>query len=161
MTTRNGTQDAATAHVPKLVLIELDRFKASFQPGVVALLPFTVLIGRNGSGKSTLVEALQWIDATLRRDAVEACKRYFGVHDLVNLRSQAAQLFFAIGLEWELAGKRWRYRVKVNEDADGITPHLVEEELSTGAKRAKQTVLSGPESPDRLALWRAPFCQDA
>lgn len=156
MTAPHGPQDAVTApqNAP-LVWIKLERFKASFRPDPVRLLPFTVLIGRNGSGKSTLVEALQWLDVTLRRDAVEACKRYFGVHDLLNLRSQTSRPFFEIVTGWQVAGHDWQYRVRVEEDPDGITPRLVGEDLSTGSGKNRQTAIAAPESSDRLSLWRA------
>jgi predicted ATPase len=81
----------STNYKPPRLLAEvtMERFKAAFKPGPIQLQPFNVLIGRNGSGKSTRIEALQWLDTTIRRDAREASDRYFGVRDLVNLRSRA------------------------------------------------------------------------
>jgi predicted ATPase len=140
---------------PTLKSIRLERFKAAFKPDPVELTPFTTLIGRNGSGKSTLLEAMQWVDATLRRDAVEACKRYFGVHDLINLRSRAERPFFALHSTWEVGGQAWEYSIKVEEDADGTTPRIVSEQLASGVGRGRTVELSQPESTDRLALWRA------
>src|SRR5438309_592962 len=83
--------------------VRLERFKAAFKPEPVPLRPFNVLIGRNGSGKSTLVEALQWIDTTMRRDAREACGRYWGIHDLINLRGWKATPFFRLTFTWDAA----------------------------------------------------------
>jgi predicted ATPase len=141
--------------MPRLSAINLQRFKAAFEPGVITLLPFTVLIGKNGSGKSTLIEALQWIDATLRQDAVNASARYFGVHDLINLRSRGLRPFFAIKLEWALDKKTLNYEIRVEEDDDHTTPRIATEELSTEKKKGRTVVLSGPESSDRLSLQRA------
>lgn len=47
-----------------------------------------------------MLEALQWIDSTLRRDAREASDRYRGVIDLINLRSQVKIPYFAVRLVW-------------------------------------------------------------
>jgi len=156
--TKRTPPDTADVQPPtlRLVMIEMERFKAAFKPGGVALMPFTVLVGRNGSGKSTLIEALQWIDSTLRRDAIAACTRYFGVHDLVNLRSRKSPLFFELHLEWgESDQDRLKYRVRVEEDQDGLTPRLTMETLWRGSGRAREVLIEGPESTDRLALWRA------
>jgi predicted ATPase len=89
--------------------VRLERFKAAFKPAPIKLRPFNVVIGRNGSGKSTLIEALQWLDATIRRDAREACDRYHGIRDLINLRSQTDVPFFQLTLKWHFL----RYEVKV------------------------------------------------
>lgn len=82
----------------RLRKVSIGRFKAVCGEQVVALAPFTVLVGRNGSGKSTLVEALQWIDAALRKDANAACDPYRGIQDLIN--KQSPQRSFQIGLDW-------------------------------------------------------------
>src|SRR2546423_440179 len=84
----------------RLARVQLERFKAAFKPAEVQLRPFTVLIGRNGSGKSTLVEALQWIDTAMRRDAREASDRYPKLSDLINYRSHTAPLYFVVRLAW-------------------------------------------------------------
>lgn len=125
----------------RLSEIQIQRFKAAFKPKPVALDRFNVVIGRNGSGKSTLLEALQWLDRTIRIDAREASDRYFGVRDLINLRSQSGQPYFEIGLTWspeESSAPEIRYRVKV-EDRDGA-PFIASEDLSTsrGSKRIQK-----------------------
>src|SRR5713101_7113017 len=84
----------------RLSRVLLQRFKAAFKPPEVLLRPFTVVIGRNGSGKSTLIEALQWLDTTMRRDAREATDRYSKLPDLINYRSQTNPLYFAVHLNW-------------------------------------------------------------
>jgi len=88
---------------PNLVMtsFRLERFKAAFEPDAVDLHPFTVLVGRNGSGKSTLLEALQWIDTSMRFDARRACERYYGIRDLVNLRSRISPPFFQLAMTWK------------------------------------------------------------
>lgn len=111
--------------------VRIQRFKAAFKPAPIPLRPFNVVIGRNGSGKSTLLEALQWLDVTLRRDAREASDRYYGIRDLINLRSQAAQPFFDLTLTWRADAPESlpvRYRVKV-EEREGA-PFIAEEDLS-------------------------------
>lgn len=168
----------STTDAPELLIlteVKLERFKAAFQPGPIALRPFNVVIGRNGSGKSTLLEALQWLDGTIRRDAREASDRYAGVGDLINLRSQDP--YFKLALKWTNDGDRplWRYTVRVESD-EGV-PRVSEEELAlldARGRRSRQYVATGPEgrwvqpdgdatSPgrfpvaesDRLALVRA------
>ena len=74
--------------VLSLTEVRLERFKAAFKPDPIHLGGFNVVIGRNGTGKSTLLEALQWLDGTIRQDARTASERYHGVHDLINLRSR-------------------------------------------------------------------------
>jgi predicted ATPase len=138
--------------LPSLTSVTLERFKAAFQPGRIQLRPFTVLIGKNGSGKSTLVEALQWIDSTLRRDAVEASKRYFGVHDLFNVRSRIKPPYFQLTLEWTHGDETLTYTVKVEESPDQRTPRIASETLS---KNDTETLVAAPEADDRLALWRS------
>ena len=76
----------------------LSNFKAVLGRQRIPLSPLSVLIGRNGSGKSTLIEALQWIDTTLRRDANAACDPYRGIGDLVHKASPTP--FFSIRLDW-------------------------------------------------------------
>jgi predicted ATPase len=151
------TPDPPPADQPPLWIqaVTLERFKASFKPGRIELSPFTVLIGRNGSGKSTLIEALQWLDTTLRMHAVEACRRYFGIHDLINLRSGTRPLYFKIGLEWHAEPEPRVYEVKVVEDDDERTPVITEERLVEGTGPKPRTILTGPESSDRLALMHA------
>ncbi|WP_422114678.1 AAA family ATPase [Brachybacterium sp. UNK5269] len=115
----------------RLTEINLQRFKAAFKPGPVELGPFTTIIGRNGSGKSTLIEALQWIDTAIRRDAREASDRYRSIADLVNLRSQADPNYFQISLKWiseEIEDLEYiKYAIKVI-DYDGI-PRIALESL--------------------------------
>lgn len=125
---------------PDLLLssVRLERFKAAFEPNKVELHPFTILTGKNGSGKSTLLEALQWIDTTVRFDARRACERYYGIRDLVNLRSRASPAFFQLTVIWKYAeaGSEGledqtviEYRVKVEQDRDGRTPIVAGEWL--------------------------------
>jgi len=111
--------------------VKLERFKAAFRPDPLSLSPFAVLIGRNGSGKSTVLEALQWLDIALRHDAVRACERYSGIHDLLNVRSRSQNTrYFKLFLDWSEkeeretpAGKQnrlhARYEVRVNESVEG------------------------------------------
>jgi len=151
---------------PFLSEVQLERFKAAFKPEPIRLQRFNVLIGRNGSGKSTLLEALQWLDTTIRRDAREACDRYYGVGDLINLRSQSV-LKFGLTLTWKVPGSRispLRYHVEV-EEREG-TPRIASEELATlrpSGRRLERYIftpgrgereISGVvvREPDRLAL---------
>jgi predicted ATPase len=145
MTKKNG-QEQPPDDVEERWLseVQIQRFKAAFKPKPIALRRFNVVIGRNGSGKSTLLEALQWIDVTIRRDAREACDRYFGIRDLINLRSQAEQLFFELTLTWSGQEPPIRYRVRV-EDDDGL-PLIAREELSPVRGRGR------PKEKDRY-LW--------
>lgn len=111
--------------------VSLHRFKAAFEPPPAQFGRFTLLIGRNGSGKSTVLEALQWIDTTLRRDAREACERYRGMLDLVNLRSQYRTPWFAIDLEWvddAAPGTTLRYSLTVEATNDN-SPRVAGESL--------------------------------
>ncbi|HEX6898867.1 MAG TPA: ATP-binding protein [Thermoanaerobaculia bacterium] len=170
---RPGSEPAQVEEQPELYrlsTVQLEKFKAAFKPRPVELDRFNVVIGRNGSGKSTLLEALQWLDTTIRRDAREASDRYFGVRDLINLRSQSGQPFFEIGLTWspeETSAPEVRYRVRV-EDRDGA-PFITSEDLSMVREgRPSQKILEtrGPgerflhengvgidiREPDRLAL---------
>ncbi len=161
--------------------VRLERFKAAFKPEPVPLRPFNVLIGRNGSGKSTLIEALQWIDTTMRRDAQEACVRYWGIHDLINLRGWPTIPFFELTLTWGAAaeGDKTQYAVKV-EESDSM-PFIAKEELSLlhEGRRAQTKFISTVDrghriirplgddtqmlshfDPDRLALATAPTSND-
>jgi predicted ATPase len=124
------TEETATLESPLLSEVRLERFKAAFKPNPIPLQPFNIVIGRNGSGKSTLLEALQWLDTTIRRDAREACDRYFGVGDLINLRSQSLVPHFELSLTWTFHdAPRLRYRLRV-EESNG-TPVITREELFT------------------------------
>ena len=118
--------------VLSLVEVRLERFKAAFKPAPIRLGGFNVVIGRNGTGKSTLLEALQWLDGTIRQDARTASERYHGVHDLINLRSRTQIPYFCIDLSWrELAAETSvSYALKVRESEDGATPAVMSEELS-------------------------------
>ena len=138
--TTTDEQMTARYDSPALLLssVRLERFKAAFATGDVELHPFTVLIGRNGSGKSTLLEALQWIDTSVRFDARRACERYYGIRDLVNLRSRTSPPYFQLTMRWKYAESRVEddqdkleieYRVKVEQDRDGRTPIIVGEWL--------------------------------
>lgn len=127
----------------RLVSVRPERFKAAFKPDAVALNDFNVIAGRNGSGKSTLLECLQWLDVAIRRDAREACDRYFGIADLINLRSQAKTPYFLIELRWscddddEIGAS---YSVKVVDD-DGI-PRVSEESLEVWDESGKRAIVS-------------------
>jgi energy-coupling factor transporter ATP-binding protein EcfA2 len=106
--------------------VQMERFKAAFQPEPLSLCPFTLIIGRNGSGKNTVLEALQWLDVAMREDAVRACHRYSGIHDLLNIRSRGENTrYFKLTLHWatgtngELDGPKARYELRVNESMDG------------------------------------------
>jgi energy-coupling factor transporter ATP-binding protein EcfA2 len=156
------------ASVVRLAEVRLERFKAAFLPPPIPLRGFNVVIGRNGSGKSTLLEALQWLDATIRRDAREASDRYFGVGDLVNLRSRVDVPYFAIGLTWALADSReLRYDVRVQVSGDGLpiiaSEHLdliddsgavIKSFVTTETRGQRAIVDTGVvvRDPDRLAL---------
>jgi predicted ATPase len=154
--------------------VTLERFKAAFQPAAIPLNPFTILIGRNGSGKSTLLEALQWIDTTMRYDARTACDRYYGIHDLINLRSQTKSPYFSIALEWErlpedpgTAEHSWWYSIFVLEDDDEYTALITREYLSLYRPRGRDTRywiktedngrrMLWPEDPLRTAIFEEP-----
>ncbi|HEY3351848.1 MAG TPA: ATP-binding protein [Polyangia bacterium] len=117
--------------------ITIERFKAAFKPGLVQLRPFTVIIGRNGSGKSTLLEALQWLDTTMRHDARRASERYYGVGDLINLRTQTSPGFFKLKLTWTggTLARPVTYEVRVQQDAhDDHMPRIAREQLSAGKR---------------------------
>jgi predicted ATPase len=133
--------------------VQIQRFKAAFEPPPIMLNPFNVVIGRNGSGKSTLLEALQWIDATIRRDAHEACDRYLGIRDLINLRLQASPSYFELILTWpgqEPAEPSVRYRVRVEDDKGA--PWIAQEELFTVHGGRTQTKYLETKSTGERAL---------
>jgi predicted ATPase len=153
--------------------VTIERFKAAFKPGPIPMQSFNVVIGANGSGKSTLIEALQWLDNTIRRDARDASDRYFGVHDLINLRSRTDVPYFQMKLVWasDNDSPAVRYRLKV-EEQDG-NPYVAEEELVSLSDRGRTAStfietrsrgerlvcsMEGPQEhfpfqePDRLAL---------
>jgi predicted ATPase len=133
--------------VPALVELRIERFKAAFQPGPVALQPFNVIIGRNGSGKSTLLEALQWLDATIRRDAREASDRYFGIGDLVNFRSKTRK--FDVALTWSAGAGQLRYRVSVGDDGHGTPIIRTEELVQIGSAKHRSALISTTKAGQR------------
>ena len=100
--------------------VKLERFNAAFKPTPIPQQRFNVLIGRNGSGKSTVLEALRWIDTAIRRDAREACTRYWGIRDLISLRSRTDALYFNLTLT---RNGRARYDLRV-ADADSASGRL-------------------------------------
>ena len=133
--------------------VQIQRFKAAFEPPPIKLNPFNVVIGRNGSGKSTLLEALQWIDATIRRDAHEACDRYLGIRDLINLRLQASPSYFELMLTWpgqEPSEPSVRYRVRIEDDKGA--PWIAQEELFTVHGGRTQTKYLETKSTGERAL---------
>lgn len=152
----------------RLVAVRPERFKAAFKPLSIELEPFNVVIGRNGSGKSTLLEALQWLDTAIRRDAREACDRYFGMSDLINARSQSVPPYFQIGLQWvdqEDDSVAVAYSIKVVDD-NGL-PRVESESLVVRNAGADRKVIRTEDGvrmigtgastvrvvdPDRLAL---------
>jgi predicted ATPase len=156
--------------------VQLERFKAVYKPAEVKLRPFTVLIGRNGSGKSTLIEALQWIDTAIRRDAREASDRYLKFSDLINYRSRTNPLYFVVRLGWghaETADSEVEYEIKVQVARDGANPEIAEEhmritnhlgsrDLIATRKGARQFLSPDGKprdtfaEPERLALARGP-----
>ena len=157
--------------------VRLERFKAAFKPEPIPLRPFNVLIGRNGSGKSTLVEALQWIDTTMRRDAREACVRYQGIHDLINLRGWPEIPFFELTLTWDAATARDKTQYTVKVEESDSTPLIAKEELSSRRPQTKfistaerghriirplgdDTQMLSQFDTDRLALATAPTAND-
>lgn len=132
--------------------VTLERFKAAFKPGPIPMQSFNVVIGANGSGKSTLIEALQWLDNTIRRDARDASDRYFGVQDLINLRSRADVPYFQMTLVWAATNQSpaIRYRLKV-ENQDG-NPYIAEEDLVvlSDRGRASATYIETKNRGERL-----------
>lgn len=147
------TEKPVSLDLPWLSEVQLERFKAAFKPAPIPLQLFNVVIGRNGSGKSTLLEALQWLDTTLRRDAREACDRYFGIHDLINLRAQSTGTpYFSLSLTWTSPDLQHplRYKVQVEESRD--VPVITREELFTlrPSGRPLDSYLSTVDQGERL-----------
>lgn len=141
----------------RLVLesVQLERFKAAFRPDPLSLSPFTVIIGRNGSGKSTVLEALQWLDLAMRHDAIRACERYSGIHDLLNIRSRGKTRFFKLILRWSAANTDGRavsaeYAVRVNESVDQV-PLIHSESLVVRGPRAEVQVIQTETEGTRTA----------
>lgn len=158
---------------PLLTEIRLERFKAAFKPAPLGLGPFNVIIGRNGSGKSTLVEALQWVDTALRHDVNRACDRYFGIRDLINLRSHEEPPYFEVSLRWDDGeSDDWSYDLVV-EDHEGLARvqgeflkcgDAVYIEPGGGGIRLLRDPSGRPvevREPDRLALGRVVDVPDA
>jgi predicted ATPase len=141
---------------PLLTKVRLERFKAAFKPEPIALGPFNVIVGRNGSGKSTLLEALQWLDTTLRHDTRRASERYYGVRDLINLRSRVDPPYFELGLWWcDEQSHDWFYGLRVVDD-EGLAK-IDWERLTTGKDVVIDTASEADRElrePERLALGR-------
>ena len=131
--------------------VKLERFKAAFKPDPIPLQGFNVLIGRNGSGKSTVVEALQWIDTAIRHDARVACERYWGIRDLINLRSRTDVLYFNLTLTWN---EQTRYEIRV-ADIDSA-PAITAEELCllNEQGRPAQCFISTDAEGHRVIYWQ-------
>ncbi|MFY9821836.1 MAG: AAA family ATPase [Thermoanaerobaculia bacterium] len=145
--------DQANAENRWISEVQIQRFKAAFKPDPIQLSRFNVVIGRNGSGKSTLLEALQWLDATIRRDAREACDRYYGIRDLINLRSQSEKPYFELSLTWSSKtadNLPLRYEVRV-EDRDG-TPVIAREELAAVRKGPRLKRYIYPRGDERVIV---------
>ena len=165
---REELANADDVYTLRLTSVRPEKFKAAFKPSAVPLSPYNVIVGRNGSGKSTLLESLQWLDTAIRRDAREACDRYFGMSDLINARSQNNPSFFQIFVEWEAhedASVTASYAIKVVDD-NGL-PKIVSEELTVRSGGSDRRVIQTEDSirtigtglslvrvldPDRLAL---------
>jgi predicted ATPase len=149
--------DATASQRFFLRTVTLERFKAAFKPDPIDLRPFNVLIGRNGSGKSTLLEALQWMDTTMRIDARAASDRYFGVRDLINLRSESTMFRIRLGFrqddEPDDDEHLVSYDVKVKSEEDG-TPHIAEERLWVGPAGRKDFYIKHNQSKGRLLCAR-------
>lgn len=154
---------------PLLTKVRLERFKAAFKPDPVGLGPFNVIVGRNGSGKSTLLEALQWVDTTLRHDTRRASQRYYGVRDLINLRSRVEPPYFELGMCWcDDHGADWFYGLRVVDD--GGLAKVDWERLTSGndvfidsasegareVREAERLALSRFSSPESGAGGRSP-----
>ncbi|WP_295016180.1 AAA family ATPase [uncultured Micrococcus sp.] len=135
--------------------VHIERFKAAWKPDRIPLQDFNVVIGRNGSGKSTMIDALQWIDTALRRDAREACEKFGSISDLINLRSQSSPNYFKISVEWTLDDVDGRlstvtYAVQVS-DSDGL-PHITSESLTTVDDDGNTSTLIETEAYDRRVV---------
>jgi predicted ATPase len=123
-----------------------------------------VIIGRNGSGKSTVLEALQWLDVAMRHDAIRACDRYSGIHDLLNIRSRGQNTkYFKLGLSWKSsiskpAGPTAKYELRVDESNDGRplihSESLILREPSGAEVAIIETMVEGNrDSPGRRVLF--------
>jgi len=141
----------------QLTRVSLHRFKAAYGLSNVPLRPFNVLVGRNGAGKSTLLEALQWIDAAVRKTTNFACDRYNGVQDLINHRYSAEPRGFRIETRLEAeSGSFAHYQCSIEED--GNLARVGAEELKIGSagmpygNKALET--TRPTVDDRLMLSR-------
>jgi predicted ATPase len=134
--------------------VRLERFKAAFMPDPIPLTPFTVVIGRNGSGKSTFLEALQWVDRTLREDARRACERYQGIHDIINVRSQTKRRFFGLEMTWEEqeeSANTLRYHLEVDEGRDA-SPLIHREKLTAHAQGRRTPLIDTTKEGDAELL---------
>jgi predicted ATPase len=162
---RETDEGSLSTRLPQVLLesVKLERFKAAFRPDPLSLSPFTVIIGRNGSGKSTVLEALQWLDLAMRHDAVRACERYSGIHDLLNIRSRGKTTrYFKLALQWKTVLPKNRkgtakYELRVNESLDGRPLVHSESLVVTGANRLEvpiiETAVEGNrDSPGRRVL---------
>ncbi|MGA2704858.1 MAG: AAA family ATPase [Isosphaeraceae bacterium] len=118
----------------RLAEVRLERFKAAFKTTKpITFRPFNVIIGRNGAGKSTVLEALQWIDTALRSDVIQACRRYNGVHDVINHQATGSERHFKVSLKWACdseEGSTVDYSLRIGEADDHRTPVIANEELS-------------------------------
>lgn len=83
---------------------------------------FHVLVGPNGSGKSTLFDAIQFIFDLVGSDLQQAvAKRTQNFQDLVWARTDISP-GFEIAVEIDLCiGASFRYEVRVEENANGLT----------------------------------------
>lgn len=148
--TTRTVKEPRTSEPLWLESVQLERFKAAFKPDPIPLQRFTAIIGRNGSGKSTLLEALQWLDTTLRQDARQACDRYQGIHDLINVRSQKRH--FALACKWrrdEIGPLE--YRVEVKEGVDRRTPVIASERLVAQLGSSRATLIKTESKGSRAA----------
>ncbi|MBI5909360.1 MAG: ATP-binding protein [Betaproteobacteria bacterium] len=141
--------------------VKLERFKAAFRPEPLSLSPFTVIIGRNGSGKSTVLEALQWLDLAMRQDAVRACERYSGIHDLLNIRSRGENTrYFKLVLNWKTGsrnshkGSKARYELRVNESLDGRPLIHSESLIVKGSDQIEVPIIETEKEGDRSSPGR-------
>jgi predicted ATPase len=163
---RRTSDDAGTSvRGPQFLLesVSLERFKAAFRPDPLSISPFTVIIGRNGSGKSTVLEALQWLDIAMRHDAIRACDRYSGIHDLLNIRSRGKTRYFKLGLSWKsslpkAAGPTAEYELRVDESTDGrplihSETLIVREANHTEIPIIRTEVEGNRDSPGRRVLF--------
>jgi predicted ATPase len=164
---REGDEGGPSTRLPQFFLesVKLERFKAVFQSAPLPISPFTVIIGRNGSGKSTVLEALQWLDLAMRHDAVRACERYAGIHDLINIRSRGETRYFKLVLQWAAAlgharkGATARYEVRVNESRDG-SPLIHSESLVVSEGNGEVPIIQTQVQGDRHSPGRRVLLPD-